>query len=345
MGLEYADHAIVAEQIDDEVVKKLLDRSDVLTFEIERVPAVLLEAAEKRAVNGELVIAPSADIMRLLQNKFSQKQWLIREGFPTAPFVDCPQGSDIDEVAAQVGMPFVQKAHRDGYDGQGVQVFRQQDPAEKFWQGGAFAEQFIAERREFAVLVARNAGGETRTYPVIELEFEDSANILDAAISPARIDAGIAEHAEQLATNVVERLQGVGIFAIELFLQSDDTLLVNEISPRVHNSGHMTIEAHETSQYEQHLRAITGMPLGDSRQLAPSVMRNVLYTSDMKPESPATGATRWSETTNIHWYGKALGKSMRKMGHVTATGIDLDSAGRDAAKALESLFTTGESEK
>jgi 5-(carboxyamino)imidazole ribonucleotide synthase len=337
MAIEYADFSVVAEAGDRDALRQLLERSDVLTFEIEKVPLAQLELAEQIAAQGHLRIAPSAAVMRLIQNKFHQKQWLMQHGFPTAPFMDCPDGIALDGIKAELGLPFVQKTHRDGYDGQGVQVVTGAD--QTLWQGNAFAEQFISDRRELAILVARDTTGNIACYPVVEMEFEGAANILDVAVSPAGVSPAIAERARKLGTDIVEQLDGVGVFAIELFLTGSDEILVNEISPRVHNSGHMTLDAHVTSQYEQHLRAISGMPLGDTGQIAPAVMRNILYTDALQSDSLAMGASRWSDSTHVHWYGKSDGKPMRKMGHVTATADDLDGARRFAAEAINSLYS------
>jgi len=189
-----------------------------------------------------------------------------------------------------------------------------------------------------AVLVGRTWSGATCCYPVIEMIFDDKGHVLEQAHAPAGLAGPVARQAQDLATAVVDRLGGVGIFAIELFLTADGELLINEISPRVHNSGHLTIEGHTTSQYEQHLRAITGRPLGDVTQCAPAVMRNLLHSGEAVslPELEV-GPTPRGTSTILHWYGKKTGKPLRKMGHITAVAPTLTLAERQVAAAYRDL--------
>lgn len=338
MAIGFADHCVVAPPSDLAAVRALLACTDILTFEREDVPVAVLEEVERWAGARDIKVAPSIQVMRLLQDKYAQKQWLQTEGFPTAQFVGCSEETTVASLTEALGLPFVQKTHRGGYDGKGVQLVRGPSDAEKLWHANAFAERFIDGKRELSVLVARSLTGEVRCYPVIEMLFDNAGHVLEQAHAPAGLTDAVAQRARLLAEQIVERLQGVGVFAIEMFLTDDGGLLVNEISPRVHNTGHLTIEAHTTSQYEQHLRAITGKPLGDVSQRAPAVMRNILYTDELGAMRRLDcGRTTWNSSTNVHWYGKEGGKILRKMGHITATGDDIADAARRADATLAAL--------
>jgi 5-(carboxyamino)imidazole ribonucleotide synthase len=338
MAIGFADHCLVAPPSDLAAVRALLACTDILTFEREDVPQAVLEEIERWASAGDIDVAPSVQVMRLLQDKYLQKQWLQTEGIPTAQFVSCSEETSMASLVEALGLPFVQKAHRGGYDGKGVQLITDPSGEAKLWRANAFAERFIEDKREISMLVARSMTGEIRCYPVIEMLFDSAGHVLEQAHAPAGITDAIAQRSRLMAEQIVERLQGVGVFAIEMFLTADDGLLVNEISPRVHNTGHLTIEAHATSQYEQHLRAITGKPLGGVAQRAPAVMRNILYTDQLAVMRRLDcGRTAWNGSTNVHWYGKEGGKMLRKMGHVTATGQDVADAARRADAALAAL--------
>ena len=339
MAKTFADRCRVAAKNDLQAVRALLDGIDVLTFELEDIPSEVLDEVQRRVDAGAISASPSVEVMRLLQDKHSQKRWLQRHGLPTAEFVECDDTVSVADIARALGLPFVQKANRGGYDGKGVQVIRQRADEGQLWRGGAFAERYIDDKRELAVLVARGLSGEIKSYPVIEMTFDEQGNVLQQAHAPAQISAAANRRAEALAQQVLERLQGVGLFAIEMFLTADDQLLINEISPRVHNTGHLTMEGHATSQYEQHLLAITGEPLGEVTQQTPAVMRNLLYCDELR-DMPAfdVGVTPWNGSTNVHWYGKQHGARLRKMGHVTALGADIRSAAKEAEAVLDALM-------
>lgn len=338
MAVAYADRCIVGQRSDLSAVRALLADSEILTFELEDVPPAVLEEIEHWSAAGRVTVAPSLAVMRLLQDKYAQKQWLQRQGFPTAEFLDCSDDADLATLATALGLPFVQKTHRGGYDGKGVQLIRDPSDSDKLWRGNAYAERYIADRRELSVLVARSSTGETRCFPVIEMTFSATGHVLEQAHAPVSLEDAKIQQAQELATEIVENLQGVGVFAIEMFLTGDAELLVNEISPRVHNTGHLTIEAHATSQYEQHLRAISGQPLGDVAQRMPAVMRNILYTEELSAlKDLACGPAPWGQSANVHWYGKQGGKALRKMGHITAIGADVASAELHAAATLAAL--------
>ncbi|MGK0170866.1 MAG: 5-(carboxyamino)imidazole ribonucleotide synthase [Gammaproteobacteria bacterium] len=337
-AVHYADHVIQAPLSDLDATRELIMGSDVLTFELEEIDEDVLNAITQATIAGTVEVAPGCETLQLLQNKYEQKRWLASHGFPTSPFVRCASDTTMAELAGQFGLPFVQKARRGGYDGRGVQIIRSLDDEPRLWRLGAFAEQYVGEKRELAVLVARSAKGQLAVYPVMEMLFDDVGNIVRRVISPATVKSRLAERAETLARNVVTSLNGVGLFTVEMFASSTQGLLVNEIAPRVHNAGHLTIEAHETSQYEQHIRAITGLPLGPTIQARPAVMVNILNEPLLNPAFPSRpGVTKIADSTHIHWYGKTATKSFRKLGHITSIAKNLQAATESANSAINSL--------
>ncbi|MFU8815386.1 MAG: 5-(carboxyamino)imidazole ribonucleotide synthase [Pseudomonadales bacterium] len=333
-----ADALIVAGLDDVAAACRLAEAVDVLTFEIESVaPAVLQRLAA--LPEGSARVAPSAEIMLLLQNKSLQKQWLSRNGFPTADYQVLDGATpDAEALAARFGLPLVQKAAFGGYDGRGVQILSTADELTRLWPAPSLVEVFVGNSEEIAVLTARSLDGDTVSYPPTAMHFNDEGNVLDTIVAPAPLPAEVARSATALAERVVARLGGVGLFAIEMFVK-DGELLINEISPRVHNSGHHTLEACPTSQFEQHLRAIAGLPLGPADQPRPAVMRNVLYTAALNDLGPPAVIDSSNGTTEVfvHWYGKSGGNTLRKMGHVTALADDREAAQRSAAAALQAL--------
>ncbi len=238
----------------------------------------------------------------------------------------CDDGADYTKLREEFGERFVQKAQTGGIDGQGVQIIKTENASE-LWQQPSLVEAFVPHVRELAVLIVRGTSGEVKSYPVVELRFCSETNVLLIANSPARVSAEIEASARSLGERVITAMQGVGVFAIELFETHDGELLVNEISPRVHNSGHMTIEAHECSQYQQHIRAVLGQSLASTEQALPGAMTNLLY-SDSLAQFLGKPFSAWPESqgTHIHWYGKTAARIGRKMGHITSTGDSLDEA-------------------
>ena len=341
------DHLLPGRLDDVEAAAKLVQATDVITFEIESVAPQVLRYLDSAEHLGHARVAPSPAILLLLQNKALQKDWLERNGFPTAPHLSLTtEEIDAEGLVARFGLPFVQKAQRGGYDGRGVQIIRGRDDLPGLWPTPSMFEPFLPEVRELAVLVARGASGATATYDPVSLTFNAEHNILETVTAPAQVPEGIAEAAARLAEAVITKLDGVGLFAVELFLTEQNELLINEISPRVHNAGHHTLEACETSQFEQHLRAITGLPLGSVSLRRPAVMRNLLYTDDLEPLcgwGPRTLAGD-REGTYVHWYGKRDPRPYRKMGHITCLGDTADDALRlaDALRArLPALAACG----
>ena len=329
-AVSLADDAVVAKGRETAAVAELIAKSDVITFEMEDVSASAIRILRNAVEQGLVSVAPSIDALTLLQNKRVQKQWLKQNDFPSAEFVDCPQGVTAVEIATRLGLPFIQKAYRGGYDGKGVQLVERFDD-DSLWTGAAIAEQYIGEKRELAVLVARRVNGECVVYPVVEMSFDGDGHVLRHALAPAALEADLTQRAQHLARAVVERLEGVGLYAVEMFLTGAGELLINEIAPRVHNSGHLTLEAHATSQYEQHLRAILDLPLGSTAQIRPAAMVNLLQGEYRTPSvAIAPSVMDVQPNTFLYWYGKEGGPRLRKMGHVTCLGEDLDAALRAA---------------
>ncbi len=338
MACVYADHVLVAEPDDPAAITWLIENSDVVTFEIEDVPPAALDALD---AHRALYVAPVTNTMRLLQDKLAQKEWLAQHGFPTAPFLPCDADTTLAQLSDELGVPFVQKRRRGGYDGKGVQVI-DEDDSDDLWLEQAYAERYIGDRREVAVLVARSASGELATYPVVEMVFNDEGNVLLEARSPSVLGDALDTEAQTLAENVVQKLDGVGLFAVEMFIDGSGTLLINEISPRVHNTGHLTMEGFATCQYEQHLRAVSGMALGQMARTQPAaVMLNLLYADNVRDlaDMPA-GSKILDDNVTLHWYGKGTGKRFRKMGHITCTADTLEDAVRGAHKGLDTLNGT-----
>jgi 5-(carboxyamino)imidazole ribonucleotide synthase len=335
----FADHVIIAPLDDMQATHELLAACDVVTFELEAVPPDVLRELERQNAAGKVRVAPAAKDLLLIQNKHSQKCWLQDQGFPTAPFIDCSSDVTAAEAAEQVGLPFVQKTHRGGYDGRGVQIVRDTGASTPFWPGATIAEQFIEPKREVAVLVARSSVGELALYPALEMEFDPVGNLVRYVVAPAPLSSDIAQQAARLSADVVVAMNGVGLFAVELFVTPQGQVLVNEIAPRVHNSGHLTIEANATSQYEQHIRAIVGLPLGSTEQLKPACMVNILNEPDLAGAVPLAepGMKRLNSSTYLHWYGKAPTKPLRKMGHMTCLAETLDLARAQCDDAMASL--------
>ena len=248
--------------------------TDVLTIEIENVN---VDALEKLEEEGK-VIYPQPRVLRTIQNKARQKLFYRDNEIPTAAFSRFAYTSEIIDSIAHGGLsfPFVWKSAQFGYDGQGVKIVRNEDDLKALPNVECIAEQLVDFKHELAVIVARNAKGETKTYPVVEMEFHPEANQVEYVICPARIDNSVAEKAKAVALQVSEAFEHVGLLAVELFQTNDDEILVNEVAPRPHNSGHYSIEASYTNQFEQHLRCILGLPLGQTDSKVAGIMVNLV---------------------------------------------------------------------
>ncbi|TXG34565.1 5-(carboxyamino)imidazole ribonucleotide synthase [Seonamhaeicola maritimus] len=310
---------------------------DVLTIEIENVNVDALETLEKEGIK----VYPASKTLKTIQNKAKQKLFYVDNNIPTAPFSRFAYSSEIKEAINHGGLslPFVWKSAQFGYDGQGVKIVRSIKDLEGLPNVECIAENLIPFKNELAVIVARNVSGDIKSYPVVEMEFHPEANQVEYVICPARIDAEVAEKAEGVALKVSEAFDHVGLLAVEMFQTEEDEILVNEVAPRPHNSGHQTIEASYTSQFEQHLRSILDLPLGRTDSKVGGVMVNLVgaegYTGNVVYENIET--IMGMEGVTPHIYGKQQTRPFRKMGHVTIVNEDLNEARRIAEEVKKSI--------
>ena len=303
---------------DYDAVMKFGKTCDIITIEIENVNT---DALKDLARAGKRIF-PQPDIIALIQDKRTQKIFFSQYGIPTADFL---LTEDRDEVTRHADfLPAVHKLGRAGYDGRGVQVLRSKEDLPNAFDAPGVLEKLIDFSKEIAVIVARNPSGQIVTYPPVEMVFHPVQHLVEHLLSPARLDPDVLKQADEIARKVARELDIVGLLAVEMFIARSGDVLVNEIAPRPHNSGHQTIESNVTSQYEQHLRAILNLPLGDTSLLNPSAMVNLLG------EPGHSGPARYAgfeevlglPGAHIHLYGKRLTKPYRKMGHVTIVDTD-----------------------
>lgn len=310
---------------------------DLLTIEIEHVHLGALKQLKQEG----LTIHPDPDVLELIKDKGLQKLFYQEKGIPTAPFQLFEHYTDLEAAldAGTLRPPFVQKSRTDGYDGRGVSIIRSQHDRHKLIPGATLIEEMAPIAKELAVVVARNADGAVRTFPSVEMDFNPDANLVEFLICPARISPEVEQAAEALAIQVVEAFGLCGLLAVELFLTTDGALWVNEVAPRPHNSGHHTIDSCETSQYEQHLRAILNLPLGETRLHTPAVMVNLLGAEGFSGPVHYEGleACMAIPGTHLHLYGKEQTKPFRKMGHVTVTHPNLEQAIQHAREVQKTL--------
>ncbi|KAB1067496.1 5-(carboxyamino)imidazole ribonucleotide synthase [Tamlana haliotis] len=315
---------------------------DVLTFEIENVNVDALEALEKEGVK----VYPSSKTLRTIQNKATQKLFYVDNDLPTAAFSRFAYTSEIKDAIAHGGvtLPFVWKCAQFGYDGTGVKIVKSVDDLTDLPNVECIAESLVPFKNELAVIVSRSASGEMKTYPVVEMEFHPEANQVEYVICPARIPEAIAKKAEDVALAASKAFNHVGLLAVEMFQTQDDTILINEVAPRPHNSGHQTIEASYTSQFEQHIRAILNLPLGRTDNKVGGVMVNLVGAEGY------SGNVVYENIENImkldgvtpHIYGKKQTRPFRKMGHVTIVNEDLNEARRVAEEVKNSIKVISE---
>ncbi|MDX5337385.1 MAG: 5-(carboxyamino)imidazole ribonucleotide synthase [Cyclobacteriaceae bacterium] len=286
---------------------------DVITVEIE---AVNTEALQALADEGKKVF-PQPHILKLIQDKREQKQFYQQHGIPTADFVLTSDKADV--IAQKSFLPAVNKLGKEGYDGRGVQILRSEADLEKAFDAPGLLEKLIDFDKEIAVTVAKNEKGDLVAYPAVECAFHPTANLVEFLFAPAEISSEIEIRAQEIAKEVIQKLDMVGILAVEMFVTKSGEVLVNEIAPRPHNSGHHTIEANFTSQFEQHLRAVMNWPLGDPGLRCPAAMINLLGEDGYSGEAIVEGKEEAmaEKGVYIHLYGKKLTKPFRKMGHVT----------------------------
>lgn len=291
---------------------------DVITIEIENVNTDALFELEKQGVK----VYPQPRVIELIKDKAIQKKFYKENNIPTAPFEIVNSRSEVEALAHKI--PIVNKLAREGYDGRGVQVIRTKADLSKAFDTLGIVEDLILFEKEISVIVARNTKGDISVFPAVELVFHPEHNLVEYLFAPAEISKEIEQKAEKIAIDVIKKLDMVGILAVELFVTKGGEVLVNEVAPRPHNSGHQTIEANITSQYEQHLRAILGMPLGSTEALTPSAMVNLLGEEGYIGPAIYQGLEEVMKEkgVHVHLYGKAETRPFRKMGHITITESD-----------------------
>lgn len=311
---------------------------DVLTIEIENVNVAALKQLQAEGVK----VYPTPETIERIQNKATQKQFYAAHNIATADFKVFGQLSEVKEAIEKgsITLPFVWKSARFGYDGNGVKIVRALSDLNGLADGECIAETLVPFAKELAVIVARSASGEVRTYPVVEMEFHPEANQVEYVLCPARIDEVIAQKARAIAMQVAEAFEVVGLLAVELFLTADNEILVNEVAPRPHNSGHYSIEAAYTNQFEQHLRAILDLPLGCTESKVAGVMVNLVgaegYKGDVIYEHIEQILAM--EGVTPHIYGKRETRPFRKMGHVTIVNGDIEKARAIAEKVKKTIL-------
>jgi len=310
---------------------------DILTIEIENVNADALAHLEKQGVR----VYPQAQVLKIIQNKCHQKEFYKKNNIPTASFQLFSSKEELKDAIVRgfVSFPFVWKSESMGYDGYGVKIVRSNHDLEQVNEGGCMAEDLVNIDKELGIIVCRSPKGEIKCYPCVEMEFHPEANQVEYVLSPARISKAIAKKAEEVALNVSKAFQHVGLLAVELFLTKEGEIWVNEVAPRPHNSGHYSIEASYTSQFEQHTRAILNLPLGNTENKLTGVMVNLVGKEGY------TGAVHYKnlehilaiEGVNPHIYGKKETRPFRKMGHITIVNKDLDIARKIAEEVKETI--------
>lgn len=327
----------VGDLLNYDVVYNFGKSVDLLTIEIENVNIDALEQLEKEG----LPIFPKPYSLRIIQSKARQKHFYIDHQIPTAPFSHYAYLEELKHSIENdiLHFPFVWKAARFGYDGNGVKIIRNYEDLENLPNVESITEKLIPFKNELAVIVAKNLQGETKTYPVVEMEFHPEANQVEYVICPARIDEKVAEKAREIALKVANELDFVGLLAVELFQTIDDEILVNEVAPRPHNSGHYSIEASYTNQFEQHLRAILNLPLGNTASKVAGIMVNLVGEEGFSGDVIYQNLEEILKIDGVtpHIYGKKETRPFRKMGHVTIVNKDIDKAREIAQKVKEMI--------
>lgn len=303
----------------------------LITVEIENVNVEALVELEKKGVK----VFPQPNVLKLIQDKGLQKEFYLKNSIPTAAFELI---SSKAELLLKTDFPFVHKLRTGGYDGKGVKIISNLSEAEQSFDPPSVIEEKIDFQKELSVLVARNEKGEIKTFPLVECEFNPEANLVEFLFSPADVSPEIELKAKEIASQLIEKLNMVGLLAVELFLTKSNELLVNEIAPRPHNSGHHTIECCTTSQFSQHLRAILNLPLGDTSLIQAGAMINLVGEKEFNGPVIYDGLENLLSIPGVfpHLYGKEISKPFRKMGHITITGKDINElkAKRDKIKGL-----------
>ncbi len=331
------DEFHVGDLMDYQTVLNFAKNIDVLTIEIENVNVKALEEIEKKGIK----VYPQPNVLAIIQNKLKQKKFYKENKIPTAPFREFKSIKSIKKeiIHGNLCFPFVWKSNSMGYDGFGVKIIKSNRDIEELNDTPGFIEDLIEIKKELSVIICRNVKGEIKNFPVVEMIFNNDSNQVEYIISPARINNEISRKAISIALKLSKLYNHVGIMAIELFLTSDNELLINEVAPRPHNSGHFSIEMSYTSQFEQHIRAILGLPLGEAKNKISGVMVNLVG------EKQNNGPVKFSNIDQImtiegvtpHIYGKKETRPNRKMGHVTIVNEKIENAIKIAKKVKETI--------
>ena len=306
---------IVADFKDRDAIVELSEKSDIITYEIESGDSDVLKSVEKNAT-----INPSPETLKTIQDKFLQKTLLVENNIPVPEFIEIKDIADVQKGLENFGYPALLKSRRDAYDGRGNYKINSEDEIQKafdYFKGQSLMlEKFVPFKMEVSVIASRNTKGEVKTYPLVENIHED--NILRKTIAPARVTDDITQKAKAIAEKTMNILKGAGVFGIEMFVTQDDEIIINEIAPRVHNSGHHTLQSSKTSQFEQHLRAILGLELGDTSLVHKTIMYNILGSKDFEGEYEPIMISE--KDVFLKMYGKKNSKPLRKLGHFNIVG-------------------------
>ena len=331
------NHFVQGDLMDYQTVVDFGKEVEVLTIEIENVNTDALATLEQQGVK----VYPQAAVLKVIQNKCHQKQFYQKNKIPTASFQLFNSKEELKDAVGRglISFPFVWKSETMGYDGYGVQIVRSNQNLEEIKEGACMAEELVAIEKELGIIVCRSPKGETRCYPCVEMEFHPEANQVEYVLSPARISKEVAKKAEEIALAVSKAFQHVGLLAVELFLTKDGEIWVNEVAPRPHNSGHYSIEASYTSQFEQHIRALLDLPLGNTANKVSGVMVNLVG------KEGHNGPVHYKniehilaiEGVNPHIYGKKETRPFRKMGHITIVNKELSVARKIAEDVKETI--------
>ncbi|MGM0565467.1 MAG: 5-(carboxyamino)imidazole ribonucleotide synthase [Bacteroidota bacterium] len=331
------DRFFQGDLMDYDVVLDFGRQADVITFEIEHINVEALEQLEKE---GKTVY-PSSKTLRTVQDKGVQKQFYLDHGIPTADFTLFKDKAALGEAISSddTEFPFVWKSTKGGYDGRGVRIIKKQEDVKALPDVACMAEEWIPFENELAVIVARNPDGEIKSYPVVEMEFHPEANQVEYVICPARISDEISAKARKVAEEVSDAFQHVGLLAVEMFQTAEGEILVNEVAPRPHNSGHYSIEGSYTNQFEQHLRAILDLPLGKTDSKTGAVMVNLVGAEGYRGNAKYQNIEKIMALPGVvpHIYGKKETRPFRKMGHVTIISKEIDEARSIAEQVKDTI--------
>ncbi len=318
---------------DHDEVMKFGEGTDVLTVEIEHVNVDALEKLQQAGVK----VYPQPSVLRVVQDKGVQKQFYRDNGIPTSEFVLVESKDEIKGCG--ISLPAMQKLRTSGYDGRGVKALRSEADVDDAFESPSVIEKMVDFEREISVIISRNPSGEIASFPVVDMEFNPEANLVEFLISPSGVSEDVKKKATEIARKLITSLDMVGILAVEMFVTRSGDVLVNEMAPRPHNSGHQTIEGNTTSQYASHLRAILDLPPGDTSVIKPAVMVNLLGEKGHNGPAVYDGIEDVLRIPGayIHLYGKAVTKPFRKMGHVTVVAETVDDAKQKAVNIQSAL--------